>query len=342
MVDYRNPLELLNELKAIPDLSTWVDRTVEYIENKGLRTYSRSCFLPLSGWLAIVQQARPELDLADRCCVAAFLGAVGTWRYSQGIYKFDADLYKELLNSESGGKLPTDVLTRLPEWSVYLETPDLFYDGQECYGVFVHLSDDPVDGVCELRLYAITENMSFNAPSPEGYLAFSIHLKEDITLDQAYDLWYDRIKENAAGVEIPDEQQYYKDLKADRAENVGFIKKIINLVLYICSEEPEIVDRKTPDWLPTFPHPKKTKGRLRFFPAKRPHFYDVGKNLGEELRKAKEAIPAPATGRTVVSHLRRAHWHSFWTGKRNPGRETEQKLIVKWLPPIFVHGSKGE
>ena len=338
MSDYRNPLMLLNDLKAVPDLSKWVDVTIERLENLGLRTYSRSCFLPLVGWKAIVQQARPDLGLADQCNVAAFLGAVGTWRYSQGIYKFDPDLYSELLNSESGGKLPTDVLTRLPEWSVYLETPDLFYDNLECYGVFVHLSDDPIDGLCELRLYAITENMSFNASIPDGFLAFSIYLNEGITLDRAYDLWYDRIKENAGGVEIPDEQQYFKDLESDREKNVDFIKKIINLVLYICSEDPEIVDRKTPDWLPTFPRPKKTKGVVRYFPAKRPHVYDVGRKLGEELRKAKEKIPPPPTGRTVISHLRRAHWHSFWTGKRIPGKETEQKLIVKWLPPIFVHG----
>ena len=334
-----NPTDLLKELKVVPDLSWWVDKTIEQIEKRGLKNYANWCFMPLSAWRSIVSQARPELDVFEQCNVAAFLGAVGTWRYSQGIYKFDPTLYDELLNSESSGKLPADVLIRLPEWSIYIDTPNLFYDGVRCLGVFVHLEDDRVNNNRELRMYVITEKTTFENHAPNNYQTFVVYLNDGVTIDEAYELWFERIRENRAKIEIPDEEQYYKDLEGDREKNIDFIKKVLNLILYICSDEPEIVDRKTPDWLPTFPHPKKTKGEVRYFPAKRPHVYDVGQKIGEELRRAKEKIPSPPTGRTVISHLRRAHWHSFWTGKRKPGHETEQCLIVKWLPPIFVHGS---
>ena len=337
MSDYRNPLTLLNELKAVPDLSKWVDATIEHLETVGVDVREKWCFLPTAAWLAIVQQSRPDLDRFDQSNFAMFLSAVGTWRYSQGIYRFDPDLYEELLHSESSGKMPSEVLKRLPEWSVYIETPGLICEEMECYGVFVLLDDDRVNNVSELRLYAITSQTAFNTPSPDGAITFALPFADGVSIDESYELWLNRLRENAKKLNI-NEDQVIQSFDESRAGLVEFAKKVLNLVLYICSEEPEIVDRKTPDWLPTFPRPKKTKGVVRYFPAKRPHVYDVGRKLGEELRKAKEKIPTPPTGRTVISHLRRAHWHSFWTGKRIPGKETEQKLIVKWLPPIFVHG----
>lgn len=31
-------------------------------------------------------------------------------------------------------------------------------------------------------------------------------------------------------------------------------------------------------------------------------------------------------------HIRRAHWHNFWTGPKDGDR----KLVLKWLAPSFV------
>ena len=36
------------------------------------------------------------------------------------------------------------------------------------------------------------------------------------------------------------------------------------------------------------------------------------------------------TGRTVRPHIRRAHWHHYWTG---PGRKS---LEVRWIQPTLV------
>ena len=53
------------------------------------------------------------------------LAAIGTWRYSQGIYRFDDSVYEALRDTVPSGDMPVDVLYRLPEWCVYIETPVL-------------------------------------------------------------------------------------------------------------------------------------------------------------------------------------------------------------------------
>lgn len=36
-------------------------------------------------------------------------------------------------------------------------------------------------------------------------------------------------------------------------------------------------------------------------------------------------------------HIRRAHWHSYWTGKKDV--QEERKLIVNWVAPTMVGDS---
>src|SRR5690606_5654908 len=77
----------------------------------------------------------------------AVIVAAATWRISQGIYRFDPDLYKALIQPPLHGNLPCDLLKRLPEWCIYIETiPDLdaVQSGQRyILGFWVHLEYDP-------------------------------------------------------------------------------------------------------------------------------------------------------------------------------------------------------
>lgn len=45
-----------------------------------------------------------------------------------------------------------------------------------------------------------------------------------------------------------------------------------------------------------------------------------------------------ATGRHVAPHVRRGHWHGYWTGPR----ENPTGLEIKWIAPTVVNGSRGE
>jgi len=55
---------------------------------------------------------------------------------------------------------------------------------------------------------------------------------------------------------------------------------------------------------------------------------DRGETVGHRLRNS--GAGHADTGRTVSPHIRRAHWHTYWTGK---GRTVP---VLRWLHPILV------
>lgn len=73
----------------------------------------------------------------------------------------------------------------------------------------------------------------------------------------------------------------------------------------------------------------------------------LGAKVGRAIGAARRTGYASSHGtgeRTVAPHVRRAHWQSFWVGRRK-GREDGKfgdELVVKWIPPIPVNQEAGE
>src|SRR5690606_17927303 len=111
---------------------------------KGLPDWPDWCFLPFAGAYAIVSGGRTlsPLEAGD----VARLGALAAWRVTQGIYRFDPDLYRALLGTPVEGDLPVDIILRLPEWCVYIETPGYIFGADPLHGFFAHLESDANDG----------------------------------------------------------------------------------------------------------------------------------------------------------------------------------------------------
>ena len=70
--------------------------------------------------------------------------------------------------------------------------------------------------------------------------------------------------------------------------------------------------------------------------VKRSAAIPVGVRIGSAIRKARHnersSKPVHGTHSSPVPHIRKAHWHHFWTGP-----VTDKKLVLKWLPPIPVN-----
>ena len=102
----------------------------------------------------------------------------------------------------------------------------------------------------------------------------------------------------------------------------------VNLMLYVSASEPDMVE---------IPEPV-VAGR-RVGPAHPPTVYHLGYRIGSALRAARAASSSAAgLGGTVTPHLRRAHWHRFWTGPR----DGERKLVLKWVAQTFVNPDGSE
>lgn len=284
------------------------------------------CFMPMAAWYAIVG-ADAGVDRLPLNLVGdvARLAALGTWRYSQGVYQFDPDAAAAMTGSVLHGEIPTDVLLRLPEWCVYIEMPDDYrWDDERLYGFFAHLEWDANTHRRELRLLLDTESM----------LATQILHLGQWTVTEAVDRWFGEAEKQSVihKIDAPFE------LRAAAVEHYGAaINPLLSMLLYLCSDEPEITDRRHPEAKPSRPTPTRTKKGWRLFPPAKPKLWTVGNETGEQLRKAHNENTQP-TGRTVKTHLRRGHWHGYWTGPRSG----DQRFIYKWMPPIVVAGGTDD
>lgn len=280
----------------------------------GHEKWPKWCFAPFATWATSVVRSRRDLQkVKDLTCAITVI----PWRYSRSVYRFDSDVYRELIATPFSGELPGEVLLRLPEWSIFVEMQD-----EAVSGVFVSLEYVSA-GKVELR---------FVFCAGDRLIPFYINLSAG-TIEKSFEESLMEYEKVAGGSD---------KVKAEYAELLGedlsLVKKALSLVLYVCSDEAEIRDRDAPDWEPAFPRPKVTKGQERLFPADRNRVVDVGRELGAMLREgAAKSEPSAPTGRTVRPHLRRGHWHGFWTGPRKENRD-QQKFFLKWLPPVFVHG----
>lgn len=245
----------------------------------------------------------------------AVVAAAAAWREAQGIYEFDADLLAALVETDVAGDIPLDVLYRLPEWCVYVPTPGLSMLGAPLAGFFAHLEADANErGRVELRLLLIFESRSpiaipLHVWMPGGVAAAAQRFAEEA----AY-------QAGAHGSELSASEV------ASAAAGARSVAPLVSLVLYLCSDEAEIVDPKRPGRRPTYQHPDAKPGK----PAPHPTVWQVGRHLGQQLREAKDRLGPRA-------HVRRAHWHGYWTGPMAGPR----KLELRWLSPILVGSGRA-
>lgn len=128
------------------------------------------------------------------------------------------------------------------------------------------------------------------------------------------------------------------DYGLDDTRNI--VSRIINVLLYLCAEEPDY--NKKPRIASAKPNYIADK------PPRKLSYTVVGQRIGAAIRKGnaevkeRNARVSSEQGRShapPVAHVRRAHWHHYWTGARD---STDRKLILKWIPPVFVCGSEQE
>ena len=302
------PLLWLRHFQGLyPDFHTEIDAS------RPGRDWPDWCYAPLEqAWGAYRKHAVPRLETMTD---VAALSALAAWRVTKGIYRFDPELGQAIMGTPLEGELPGELLLRLPEWCVYLEWPSLttLIWGQVVLGCFAYLDYDTERPPIVRIIFDIGTQLV------PVYLELKGSLEESLRRNIA-----------EAGEQIPLDKLYPPEQAV--AEFTGPLSSALSLLLYLCSEEPDI----TPG-LPVKPKPKKVKGGEKLFAAKEIQEWQVAWRLGAAIRAAREQseIKGVGTHASPRPHIRRAHWHSFRAGKER--RETR----VKWLPPIAVN-LKGE
>lgn len=291
--------------------------TMRADRGKSLPAWPLWCYLPMAGAYAAVCEGNSLQVLGPQHLSLAGdvgrLAALGAWRVTQGVYRFDPAVYEAVAGTALTGDVPHDVLYRLPEWCVYIETPGLNFGGP-LHGVFAHLEWDVATFRTELRLLLDGEAALLPLPLHVG----------DWSLQEAIQRAADAASVQALGAGMMALPPVPSDVRAA-------LEPIVSLLLYLCAQNAEIGDGTC---RPVNPEPKRVKTGWRLFAAQRVTTWDVGVRLGSAMRRAYQAEQTgEATHAGPRPHIRRAHWHGFWSGPRDGARQFD----LRWLPPIAVN-----
>jgi hypothetical protein len=264
---------------------------------------------------ALMEMGRAGLN-PPRFTIATvnLVGTIAGWRVTQGVYRFDATLFDALITTPVSGRLPTDLLSRLPEWTVYIETPGMQWAGEPLRGVFAQVGEMEDGAECLYLVLSVRRQLY-------GFL---------IRLDQP---------SLEASLDLACHPESCREIGISESEVREVLPRIVSLLLYLCSESAELGDGTR---LPVRPTPRRTKKGVRMFPAERPTTWDVGMRMGAALRLAyredeEERAGGSGGHASPRPHIRRAHWHTILSGSRqNPTR------TLRWLPPIPVNVERVE
>lgn len=270
------------------------------------------------------------------------LGVIAAWNYTKQIYELDDSLVGELVKTPFNDAIPLSILNKFPNFSIYVKCniPELLpsqYSAGRFLGFFCGMmtrtmSTDSTNNLVFLMHYAPPEEFpthlyrdsAFLEPCIlpfYGSLSVQDHLKASIDSHKGTVL------------------KRFGDLSLNESDirNIKNIEKLINIILYLCSTNLDVID-KSPS---VKRHPfkavlgKNALGKFQIFPALKPKIICVGDSIGSELREFDRF--SKASTNPIRPHVRRAHWHGFWTGPRLGERE----FILKWIPPTMVGVHNG-
>lgn len=275
---------------------------------------------------ASMQGVIGKISIDDIISLSKAMVCAVAWRKNKQIYKFDHDLAKILSEQSIEGDLPVETLKNLPYKCIYIQTD--IYKG-EMGGFFVYFAYNQPNDVLQLVLYTMN---GVDTPN-ESCLAIPINLTPNRTLKDCM---------LAALLAVPYEEVDLNrdsiELASESVSNVfEKVNTMIQMVLYLCAENKDVVEAKRLEFNKKNTNVKKKKKRSGQTEAKVQR-WDVGTTISREFKQMvytpKESAHGTGLGGCKAPHMRKAHWHHYWTGSKD-----NRKLIVKWVPPMYINKS---
>ncbi len=108
----------------------------------------------------------------------------------------------------------------------------------------------------------------------------------------------------------------------------------MSILAFLCADNAEVRTTYAPGPVPKNPAKARRMSRATI--------HEAGFRWTESYREYRRYVDGAAGKgdhgdgegrRTVRPHVRRGHWHRFWTGPR----EGDRKLVAHWIPPTLVN-----
>ena len=325
------PLQVLQAIsREYPGLWKNIDATRARNE-KGLKGWPDSCFIPTSliknkinrFFISHTNRNREKIMTFE----SARISALASWRGTQGIYRFDADVYEAVVNTPVDDGFPLETLVYLPEWCVYIETPGLLFMGEKVHGAWIHID---WDDSCEMH-----------------YLCFLIDMTKLVTarVKLTHEPIEEQLKNIAAKYVAQGEVDIFS-IPGILTASVSFLSTLISLALFLCTQVDEVGSGTE---RPTKPTPKRHQGgEFSMLAPNRVTTWEVGVRMGAALRQAPQLSEVSERGgekelrNSPRGHTRSGHWHKAVTGPRKNKDGTvvptsQRKLKVRWQQPLAIN-----
>lgn len=283
------------------------------------------CAMPMSEVMScLIAQYRADGPTSFIVEQTAPLTAAYLWQKTKQVFRFDPTLRAELEDQTFTGDLPGDALLRLPVPCVYIEGMFDLFGASIADGFFAWMEADLKNKWKELRILAVNDEA-------HAFTSLILPIKGTIAESlAALKTSADFNAQTALGRKITED----KEIPVSMEENVRVFSRALNLLLYLCAEEP---DYDKP------PRRAKAKPAATLSAERPPRVMTVttaGMRVGAAIRKGyaaeKKERETLGSHASKAPHVRRAHWHHYWTGARD---SAERALVIKWIPPVFVGGN---
>jgi len=226
------------------------------------------CFLPPACFGIIVEDAlgrsASEKEIATDMPI---LGALATWRYSQGIYRIEPFLLKRIAATPLNGKMPVEQLHHLPEWCIYVETPGMEWSGEPLLGFWATLSWN-FETHAETLLVVLDK---------ESALETCLLDVGPWSVKEGVQKVFGFTKASCLMLNEPDFSHGACPVKTAQA-----LTPLVAIVLYLCSDTAEIEHEHAPGLRPTYPRAKKTRYGWKMFPPAKHTVWKVGKKAATQ------------------------------------------------------------
>jgi len=314
----KTPQQIANDVRGL--IPEYPKHVTEYYLTKPDFTkeyWPDYCFIPMNYWAGL---AYKKVDRAKANSVDVYkffvhyMAVIGTWAYCKSIYKFNDYLFEELKHCSLSENIPVEVIKKLPEYSIYIETPNCKFNEMPMAGFFVMIEHVVEKGEVEDWLTVV-----INTIDERIYALPLLLIKENETFHpQMFG------QRDIEGTSTPINKENIR-------KDADFL---LSLILYICSENNKYSELAsvTPSVIQV-----KTKHGLKLFQPPQVKIKTMGEKEGAAIKRFREQENEYTTGTKKRPHMRRAHWHGYWVGKLG---SDSREFKYNWLPPTFINNTE--
>ncbi|MGM9544385.1 MAG: hypothetical protein ACI3T9_05325 [Romboutsia timonensis] len=289
------------------------NKVTEYVVNMTLRKF----LLQGYEYNDAVKAMEEYIQLPTTLSSMEALLNYNNWYYSgRQIYRFDDTLAETLSSQTKDLPIDTVVLEQLPCNDFFIMRN---YNDNQGFFVSISISEEN---------YILT----FTELCKDTIDSCVIPIEKNMTLEQSITNF---LQKGISAKRLKDNEEIINKTSLIFAEKFQYL-------LYLSAVNAEIV----PITKGAVVKRESTQHKLSDIIKKsRSEVANVGYKIGSDIRSAKgekEKVVyihdnnAPKQGTPKSPHVRRSHFHSYWTGNGD-----NKKLVVKWVNTIFVKGNNS-